>query len=124
MKNIKKYLFSKKDILSLVARYGISQSPFYKPNKLEIVIDKLNNLLEPFFRKAESGHLQMDRITLSKFIDTQTKLIPEFRKWNKPKKAGWNGFTSRYDSPKPEYDYIDLDALTRNVTNDIISQND
>lgn len=31
-----------------------------------------------------------------------------------------NGFVSRYDQPEPDDDFIDLDALARNVTHELV----
>ena len=51
------------------------------------------------------------------------KSIPEFNLWNERKngnKAPYS-FVSRYSQPHPDNDFIDLDALTRNVANAIIN---
>lgn len=41
---------------------------------------------------------------------------PKVIQWNIPKKGKHKClFVSRYDRPKPEYDFIDLEALARNV---------
>lgn len=44
------------------------------------------------------------------------------RKWNVPRKNKKVKilFTSRYETPKPEYDFIDLDALANNVVREIL----
>ncbi len=42
MKEQKKFIVSKKNILSEVAKWAVVQSPYNKPGNLEIVLDKLN----------------------------------------------------------------------------------
>lgn len=57
------------------------------------------------------------------FVFKYTCSIPEFMAWNEPKihsDSPWIGTSSRYHSIKPDYDFIDLHALARNVANDIL----
>lgn len=126
---MKKFLFNKNDILSGVAKWGVAQSPYHRPEKLEVVLDKLNKILDPLFteKDAYGNWLHLSYEDLIEFIFKHTTSIPEFVAWNEPKiNAGPNfiASSSRYHTTKPDYDYIDLHALARNVANDILWNTD
>src|SRR6266571_9111605 len=103
-----------------VVKWGIRQNPFQGqlPRQAEIVVEKLNKLLPDFFETTDM------RAFVSETIDR----IPEIRDWNLSQVELERGvkvddesrpafiFTSRYDQPKPEYDFIDIDALKQNIT--------
>ena len=57
------------------------------------------------FRKLVEGYCLTNKLVLA---------------WNRPKKGNHEFvFVSRYGGPKPEYDFIDLYALARNVCREI-----
>ena len=120
----KKFLFSKKQLLGLVALWGIRQSPYHRPDNLEIVIDKLNEIVTPFFRKdQEFEFMELPYEGIKDFVFKYTCSIPEFMAWNEPKihsDSPLIGTSSRFLTIKPDYDFIDLHALARNVANDIL----
>ncbi len=103
-----------------VVKWGIRQNPFQGqlPRQAEIVVEKLNKLLPDFIETTDM------RAFVSETIDR----IPEIRDWNLSQVELERGvkvddesrpafiFTSRYDQPKPEYDFIDIDALKQNIT--------
>ena len=120
---MKSFLFSKKDILSGVAKWGIAQSPYHRPENLEIVIDKLDKAIDPLFEADPYGKwLKLSYQDIIEFVFKHTTAIPEFEAWNEPKIDSGQKFvsSSRFHSPKPDYDFIDLHALARNVANDIL----
>lgn len=124
VENNKKFLVSKKRILSGLAKWAIAQSPYYRPDNLEVVIDKLNTNITCIFELAELGYLDLTYDEIVEFINTHTKNIPEFMLWNERKNGNQSpfGFVSAYSHPVPDDDFIDLDALVRNVANDIIRE--
>ena len=89
------------------------------PRNADVIVSKLNALLPEFIDTADL------RAYVSETIDQ----IPEIRDWNlsqveiergvkvddETRPVGF-AFASRYDQPKPEYDFIDIDALKQNVT--------
>jgi len=127
-KSNKRFLFNKNDIISGVAKWGVAQSPYHRPDKLEIVLDKLNEIITPFFVEAEKknlGFIEMTYEEIKDFVFKHTTSIPEFEAWNEPKIDTGNPFqgsSSRYHTTKPDYNFIDLHALARNVANDIIRE--
>lgn len=120
---MRKFLFSKNNILQLVACHGVGASPYHRPENLEVVLDKLNDILTPLFAGAELGFLEMSYEEIKDFVFKHTTAIPEFEAWNEPKINSDHpliGTASRYHTIKPDYDFIDLHALARNVANDIL----
>lgn len=113
----------KSELLGTIAKYAVSQSPYHRPENLELVLDKLNEAISPVFDKADMGVGEFsDRLSLEAFISRHLAKIPECVAWNERK----NGndaplhFTSRYDvGGDPDDDFIDLEALERNVAVEI-----
>lgn len=120
----KQFLVSKRYILSEVAKWAVFQSPYHRPDNLEIVLDKLNE----GFGKWGNDNLGFEKFTyknLKNFLDRELKKIPEFLLWNERKNGNQSQykFTDRYSKDdNPDDDFIDLDALIRNVANSIIRE--
>lgn len=125
MKTEKKFLVSKNNILSEVAKWAVYQSPYHRPNNLEIVLDKLNKRLEHW----NVGNLGFEKLSykeLKSLLDEWLKEIPEFLLWNERR----NGNQSEYkfvsrcsaEDKNPDDDFIDLDALIRNVANSVVRE--
>ncbi len=110
----------KTDFIAEVIRWGIRQNPFkgQLPRSADVVVEKLNALLPEFI---ETDNMRA-------FVSETIEQIPEIRDWNLSQVEYQNGvkvddekrggfvFVSRYDEPKPEYDFIDIDALKQNIT--------
>lgn len=116
----KTFYFSKNDILSGIAKWGVAQSPYHRPANLEVVLDKLNKKLTPLFKRNKFNWKKMSYEKIKEFIFKHATSIPEFVAWNEPKLTGWSGYVTGHSDIKPDYDFIDLHALVRNVTNDIV----
>jgi hypothetical protein len=118
-----KIYVSKSSLLGTFAKYAVSQSPYHRPDNLELVLDKLNELISPPFDKAPLGIGDFsDFVSLEAFLQRMCAKIPEFVEWN-DRKNGNDApmhFTSRYDKDdNPDDDFIDLDALLRNVASEV-----
>uniref|UniRef100_A0A6M3KS56 Uncharacterized protein n=1 Tax=viral metagenome TaxID=1070528 RepID=A0A6M3KS56_9ZZZZ len=121
-------LISSRKLLGAVAKWGTEQSPYPRPDNLELVLDKLYELTKEDFDKGELGFVEFaDDRELVKFVNLNLRKIPEYLAWNERKngnQAPFN-FTSRYDAGKkqdPDNDFIDLDALERNVAHELIKE--
>ena len=119
----KHFLVSKRYILSEVAKWAVAQSPYHRPDNLEIVLDKLNNNLGEW--NDELGYKKFTYEDLKWFLGKELKAIPEFLLWNERK----NGNKAQYklvgrfsNENNPDDDFIDLDALIRNVANSIVRE--
>jgi len=124
MKKEKQFLVSKRYILSEVAKWAIAQSPYHRPDNLEVVLDKLN---EGFGKWSNDtmGYEEFTYKRLMDFLGRNLKAIPEFLLWNERKNGNQSEykFTDRYSKDdNPDDDFIDLDALIRNVANSIIRE--
>lgn len=115
-----KHLFvTKSQVLGCIAKYAVQQSPYHRPDNLEIVLDKFNEAISSAFAKAPLGVGEFsDHLTLEAFISRFLRKIPEYTAWNERKNGNSAPmkFTSRYDTGEnPDDDFIDLDAMERNV---------
>lgn len=122
--NEKQFLVSKEYLLSEVAKWAVAQSPYHRPDNLEIVLDKFNEGMG----KWSNDNLGFEDFTYKRLIEylgRELKRIPEFMAWNERKNGNQAQykFTSRYDRKgDPDDDFIDLDALIRNVANSIVRE--
>ena len=120
---MKQFYFSKKDVLSGFARWGVRQSPYSRPNNLEETLDQLDSIFELEFHGQK--YIKMGYEEIKDFLFKNAEKSTAFVKWNEPKKKSDNplvGTSSRYWTTKPDYDFIDLYALVRNIANDIIRE--
>lgn len=123
------FLVSKRQILGTLASNAIQQSP-YLPGNLERVLNAANDRLAPFFDATDLQLIEVTDRELIDIIEPVLKSIPEFNDWNLSKVEREHGisfddenrppfaFISRYGSPREESDFVDLDALIRNIAND------
>jgi hypothetical protein len=117
-------LILKKYILSEVAKWAVAQSPYHRPDNLEIVLDKLNEGLGKW-SNDNMGYEKFTYKRLMDFLSRELKRIPEFLLWNERKNGNQSQykFIDRYSKDdNPDDDFIDLDALIRNVANSIIRE--
>lgn len=114
----KEFVISKKALLGNIANWSVQQSPYHRPENLEIVLDSFDYEIR---EKKDYFHASYDE--LIRILDVGLKKIPEFLKWNERKNGNQNEykFVSRYSTNEnPDDDFIDLDALIRNVANSIV----
>jgi hypothetical protein len=119
----KKFLVSKRNILSEVAKWAVAQSPYHRPDNLETVLDKLNESLGEW--KDNLGYREMTYPYIKEYLKTLLYQIPEFMLWNERKNGNKSKFqfVTRYSKNiDPDNDFIDIDALICNVANGIISE--
>ncbi len=112
-------LVSQKDILAAVSYYLILQSPYSKPDNLEIILDKLRESMKKttgFF--LELGYWKVGEDIFRKELQNWMESIKEFTDLNNSKDGDTSPykFTSAYDKDDPDSDFIDLDAFYNNVT--------
>lgn len=118
-REVKKFIFSKRNILGEIAHWAVCQSPYHRPDNLEIVLDKFNQIIIAVPKFPELSYNEIRELL------QELKEIPEFVAWNERKNGNQSQykFTSRYDSEgNPDDDFIDLDALIRNVANSIVRE--
>jgi len=120
----KKFLVSKKGLLSEVAKWAVAQSPYHRPDNFEIVLDELDLRIGAWTDDI-MGYKKMTYKEIKQFLDKELSSIPQFMLWNERKNGNQNEhkFVDRYSKDdNPDDDFIDLDALIRNVANSIIRE--
>lgn len=117
-----KILLSEPQLLGVIAKWGIRQSPYHRPDNLETVLDKVHQNVAETFVKADLGFVEFsDEEEVKQFAYKTLENIPEWVAWNDRKNGNDSpfGFTSRYDRPDPDNDFIDLDAMVQNIAREI-----
>jgi len=124
-RNKKAYLTSINNILALVAKNAISQSPYSCPECLKEAIEGLGDILKPLWEGADLGYRAIGGDELRRLLEAAFEEVPAIMAWNVAKKGVpvKYQFTSRYDTIDPDYDFIDLCALARNVSQDFLMLN-
>lgn len=103
------------EVAGTLAMWAIRQSPYDCPDNLETVIKRFMELWPNEVAGMKQWHSERE---LRDKLQEVCEQIPEFLAWNERKNGNQSplGFCSRYDQPNPDDDFIDLDALWRNVS--------
>lgn len=114
-------LITSKDILGQMARWAVQQHPFHAPDGLFEVCNLIDDQAAKHFKDSVPG-LPMqwfaDSWEIRDWLRAALKDHPTLTAWNTPR-SGHNSniAISRFDSgPRPEDDFIDIDALMLNVS--------
>lgn len=120
--NLKQYWITLSMCEGHLAMWAVRQSPYHCPDHLELVIKMFRCHAIQYFDAAEMR--RCDRLDLVELLKLSLSPIPEFRQWNERKNGNKSpyAFVDRYSRPKPDDDFIDLDALILNVARDIIRE--
>jgi hypothetical protein len=125
-----------KQLVGSLALWACRQSPTGIPNDLEVVLNKFGAEIAASGRFDANEMAEFGFRELIDYIEPLMLGIPELTKWNlsqheiglgftdadDPKRPIKYSFSSRCDGPKPEYDFIDLDALVRNVASGCVGE--
>ena len=127
-----KYIITHRSIMGSLANWAVQQSPYHRPDNLEVVLDKLNEQIKNEFDGGKKYIKKFDTYKECKdWLEPKLKSIPEFMLWNERKngnKAPY-GFTGAghhddgsvtFFTEKADNDFIDLDALIRNTISSAI----
>jgi hypothetical protein len=122
----KTFIFGKRNILGEVAHWSVCQSPYHRPENLEIVLDKFNKIIAEVPQYPTMTYREIEEMLQG------LKDIPEFMLWNERKNGRQgNGFSGAghhddgsvtFYNAKADDDFIDLDALIGNVANSIVRE--
>jgi hypothetical protein len=107
-----------KDITSYLAKWAISQSPYPYPENLDKVIKYLHACLIRQANKEEMMELSLCEINKLLYDILYEQGVEDFDNWNKSKNDTGEKihFVSMHDGKSnPDNDFIDLDALLKNV---------
>lgn len=112
-------LITDNELIGYFAMWAIRQHPYHRPEGLFDVCDRLREVAKdwpdgvPTLRMWRiSGWLELER-----WMRAALKDHPVLVAWNTPRSRHTQAIvaSSRYWGPKPEDDFIDIDALLRNV---------
>lgn len=112
-------LITHKEVVGQMARWAVRQHPYGRPDGLFDVTDAITKAAETWPDGVSSLH--MWRVAEWREIEDWLRLAladhPVLAAWNKPRSGHGASivFTSRYGGPASEDDFIDIDALLRNV---------
>jgi hypothetical protein len=112
-------LITHKEIVGYMAHWAIRQHPYGRPEGLFDVTDALTAAAQDW--PVGPPSLKMWEVNGSGEILTWLKWAlsehPVLTQWNTPRSGHTQAwvFTSRYGGPKPDDDFIDIDALLGNV---------
>jgi len=111
-------------IVGAFAKWACRQSPYGCPEHLTEVCGYLNESLKTYFKWETRGMEELSLCEISKALHDilMDQNITYFDQWNKSKKGKPSNITftcSQEGSMDPDYDFIDLYALLRNVCIDI-----
>lgn len=112
-------LVNHKTLAGSLACWAIRQSPYIVPENLGPAIAEF---MEQW---SHEDYARLDTRALHQEIRAVIDRSPLVKAWNEPKKEGavntalGCAFVSRYESIHPDWDFIDLGALARNVAHEI-----
>jgi hypothetical protein len=136
--NVMNLVISKVDILSALSYCSIRQSPYDFPKNLEKALVAASKKLDEFFGEHEKSSISSYKMVSIKEIRELLKdlvfNIPEISIWNvtqiesdkgitgpnDPKRTVKYSFVGRGIHTNADEDFIDLDALRRNMENMIV----
>ena len=109
----REYWYMRSDFLGAFAYWVVAQSPYDTPD----ITSALEAFGEYVSKRIADGEAEKFTYNdLSQFIsDAVFESIPEIEKLNHPKVSSGSGYDNRHSEPHPDYDFIDLGALARNV---------
>ena len=109
------------ELAGYVAMWAVRQSPYPVPDGLEAALRKFQDAAAPLFTIAPGykGGMRAfkTRGEINSLLEEHLFPIPEVAAWNNRKNGREGmGIASRYGGPEPDDDFIDLYALTQNVS--------
>jgi hypothetical protein len=107
-----------KDIVGAFAMWACRQSPYGVPNGLESVCKYLNDALATVTEWGTAGMAECSLCDINRWLHEilYEQGVEEFDAWNERKNGrDGMGFSSAFDQPSLDDDFIDLDALLHNV---------
>jgi hypothetical protein len=113
-----KMCLMRKDFTGQFARWVVEQSPYPCPNITAALVAFDAHVLK-IMDGEEVREFSYDEVSDIVSDDVFEK-IPAIMALNKAKIGSGPGWQSRYDKPHPDYDFIDLGALARNIFYSII----
>lgn len=110
-----KFITSRNNVRGTLACWAIRQSPYDVPDNLVEALVEFEKAFADSSEFFETSCKELGTMILEAFGK-----CPMIQSWNKAKDGSTGPvFSSRFDQPSPDHDFIDLDALARNVSHDV-----
>lgn len=126
-KDKSKRIVLKSVLIGHFAMWAVRQSPYLSPNDLDTGIEEFNENFVSSTKIGNADIIETTYIELEDNIKNAISYSDTISSWNIAKKGAGPIFVSMYSEPKPDYDFIDLEALARNIAQSVwleISYND
>lgn len=101
------------------AMWVVRQSPYLFPEHLDDGIEEFNKNLISNFKVGDVDFLETTYIAVRENIKAAISNSDTISSWSVAKEGAGPAFVSAYSHPKKEYDFIDLDALARNISQSV-----
>lgn len=115
-----------KSVVGELANWAIRQSPYTYPVNLEKAIDQFFYHFRNILKVNEveiisDGIFETSCNELEGWVNDTIDLCGYIRQWNTPKIGGGQSvnFVTSDSKPKPDYDFIDLGALAKNIAHSV-----
>ncbi len=118
----REYWFSLSSLTGAFAYWAVAQSPYDTPD-ISIPLCAFSSYIKKYFKNAELPE-EFAYASLGKIINEDAfEGIPEIEQLNHCRISSGSGYDNRYNNPHPDYDFIDLGALARNVFYMLLREN-
>jgi predicted oxidoreductase len=101
------------------AMWAVRQSPYLLPDNLDKGIEEFDKYLIYTINTCNEYLIEATYTELKDNIKRAITKSDIISSWNVAKKGSGPVFVSRYSKPKSDYDFIDLDALARNIAQSV-----
>ena len=109
----KNFYFMRSDFMGAFAYWSVKISPYNDPD-ISSPLSAFSRYLSFVFPDNLPKKFTYDE--LREIVNEKVfEEIPAIRALNEPKISSGEGYNNRYDNPHPDYDFIDLGALARNI---------
>jgi hypothetical protein len=116
--NQEEMILSVKDITGATAMWAVKQSPYATPKRLEEALIVLGETIAADLEFRELGFTSITIEDLRIYLEKTFEKLHLTLAWNEPEiqtGALLQGSSSRHHTTKPDYDFIGLGALARNI---------
>jgi hypothetical protein len=118
-KDISRKVILKSAVVGHFAMWAVRQSPYLLPENLDKGLKEFDKNL---ISNVNACNEYLIETTYTELEDNIKKALTKsdiISSWNIAKKGSGSVFVSAYSTPKPDYDFIDLDALTGNIAQSV-----
>lgn len=114
------FIATVKDVCGALVKWAVRQSPYLVPDNLGEAAKQFADNFVVGLLPDDDEYFRTNCSALGRLVYQTFEKCPLIQAWNSPKVGNHTiAFVTRYSEPSPDYDFIDLDALARNVAHDL-----